>query len=134
MALTSKDIVPISQARAHLTELADEVVRNHAPKMLTRNGESLVALVSPDDYDELQRWRRAEHLTHLRQIVEAMRELDAGGGIGLDEFSAEAGQLADWVDGPAKASIPKFKAKAAAVDKPAVTAKAIAKKTPRRRA
>jgi len=106
MPLTSKDIVPISQARTHLAELADDVATNHGAKMLTRNGESLVALISAADFDELQRFRQADHLRDLRRIVEAMREFDAKQGIGLEDFNAEVRALMDWVDAPAGESLP----------------------------
>lgn len=45
MALRASDIVPISEARARLTELAEDVVGNGAEKVLTKNGASYVALV-----------------------------------------------------------------------------------------
>jgi prevent-host-death family protein len=40
----SDDIVPISQVRASFTDLAEQV-RNGKEKIITRNGESYVALV-----------------------------------------------------------------------------------------
>lgn len=45
MPLRASDIVPISEARARLTELAEDVVGNGAEKVLTKNGASYVALV-----------------------------------------------------------------------------------------
>jgi PHD/YefM family antitoxin component YafN of YafNO toxin-antitoxin module len=45
MALRASDIVPISEARARLTELAEDVVGSGAEKVLTKNGASYVALV-----------------------------------------------------------------------------------------
>jgi prevent-host-death family protein len=39
------DVVPISEARARLTELAEEVVGAGAEKILTKNGASYVAIV-----------------------------------------------------------------------------------------
>lgn len=45
MALRASDIIPISEARARLTELAEDVVGNGAEKVLTKNGASYVALV-----------------------------------------------------------------------------------------
>ena len=115
MPLTSKDIVPISQARTHLAELADDVATNHNAKMLTRNGESLVALISAADFDELQRFRQADHLRDLRRIVEAMRELDSKQGMGLEDFDAEVHARMDWVDAPDGEPLPQ-----AARGKPAV--------------
>lgn len=45
MHLRTSDIVPISEARARLTELAEDVVGSGAEKVLTKNGSSYVALV-----------------------------------------------------------------------------------------
>jgi PHD/YefM family antitoxin component YafN of YafNO toxin-antitoxin module len=43
--------VPISEARARLTELADEVVGAGAEKVLTKNGASFVAIVDARKLD-----------------------------------------------------------------------------------
>ena len=45
MGLRASDVVPISDARARLTELAEEVVNHGAEKLLIKNGASHVALV-----------------------------------------------------------------------------------------
>ncbi|RZL90484.1 MAG: type II toxin-antitoxin system Phd/YefM family antitoxin [Variovorax sp.] len=45
MPLRASDIVPISEARARLTELAEDVVGSGSEKVLTKNGSSYVALV-----------------------------------------------------------------------------------------
>ncbi|MDE3011083.1 MAG: type II toxin-antitoxin system Phd/YefM family antitoxin [Pseudomonadota bacterium] len=51
MAIRAADIVPISEARARLTELAEDVVGNGAEKILTKNGTSYVALVDARQLD-----------------------------------------------------------------------------------
>jgi len=51
MSLRTSDVVPISEARARLTELAEEVVTNGAEKVLTKNGSSYVALVDARKLD-----------------------------------------------------------------------------------
>ena len=50
MTYSAQDVVPISEARARLTELSDEVV-NGAEKLLTRNGSAYVALVDARKLD-----------------------------------------------------------------------------------
>ncbi len=50
MNLRASDVVPISEARARLTELAQEVVEG-AEKVLTKNGVSYVALVDAKKLD-----------------------------------------------------------------------------------
>ena len=61
MTLQTSDIVPISEARARLTELAEDVVGKGSEKVLTKNGASYVALVDArrlDYYHALE----AEHV------------------------------------------------------------------------
>jgi hypothetical protein len=51
MSLRAIDIIPISEARARLTELAEDVVGSGAEKVLTKNGASYVALVDAKKLD-----------------------------------------------------------------------------------
>lgn len=51
MSLRTCDVVPISEARARLTELAAEVVDGGAEKVLTKNGSSYVAIVDARKLD-----------------------------------------------------------------------------------
>jgi prevent-host-death family protein len=50
MSLRTSDVVPISEARARLTELAEEVVGG-TEKVLTKNGSSYVAIVDAKKLD-----------------------------------------------------------------------------------
>ncbi len=51
MSLRTCDVVPISEARARLTELADDVVGHGTEKVLTKNGSSFVAIVDARKLD-----------------------------------------------------------------------------------
>lgn len=73
MPIKSEDIVPLNQVRARLTELAEEV-RQGAEKIITRNGESYVALVDARRLDHYHRLER-EHI-HLALLQEAQRGLE----------------------------------------------------------
>lgn len=89
MSLRTSDIVPISEARARLTELAQEVVEGGAEKVLTKNGSSYVAIVDAkklDYYHALEEEYAslvllAEAETGLQQILAGQRiapaDLDA---------------------------------------------------------
>ena len=88
MALRTCDVVPISEARARLTELADEVVGAGAEKVLTKNGASFVAIVDArklDYYHALEQ----EHasLVLLDEAETGLRQLLAGQRIASDELS-----------------------------------------------
>lgn len=48
------DTLPFSEAKAHLSELADRVEQEHERILVTRNGRPSFVLVSPDDLDALE--------------------------------------------------------------------------------
>jgi prevent-host-death family protein len=78
MSFSAQDVVPISEARARLTELSDEVVGG-AEKLLTKNGSAYVALVDArklDYYHSLEE----EHagLVLLGEVEAGLREILAG--------------------------------------------------------
>jgi prevent-host-death family protein len=77
MAIKASDVVPLSHARANFSELAEEV-RAGAEKIITKNGESYIALIDAarlDYYHQLER-----ESIHLLLITEA--------GKGLDDIAA----------------------------------------------
>lgn len=90
--LTSKDIIPLSQVRARFTELAEEV-QSGGEKIITRNGESYVAIIDArrlDHYHALER----EHI-HLSLLNEAWRgldDIDAGRVMSVAELRAKYGK------------------------------------------
>jgi prevent-host-death family protein len=73
MAITAADIVPLSQARANLSELADQV-KAGAEKIITKNGESYVALIDAERLDYYHQLEREK--VHLILIDEASKGLD----------------------------------------------------------
>ena len=73
MPISSKDVIPLGQVRARLTEIAEEV-RGGSEKLITRNGEGYVALIDARRLDHYHRLER-EHL-HLSLVDEAERALD----------------------------------------------------------
>lgn len=48
------DLVPFSEAKAHLSDLADRVERTHDRIVVTRHGRPSFVLVSPDDLESLE--------------------------------------------------------------------------------
>lgn len=46
--------MPFSEAKAHLSELAERVESQHERILVTRNGRPSFVLVSPDDLDSLE--------------------------------------------------------------------------------
>jgi prevent-host-death family protein len=79
MNLRASDVVPISEARARLTELAQDVVEGASEKVLTKNGASYVAIIDArklDYYHALE----AEHanLVLLSEAETGLRQVLAG--------------------------------------------------------
>jgi len=64
------DTLPFSEVKAHLSELADRVERQHDRILVTRNGRPSFVLLSPDDLESLE-----ESLDILRddELMESLR-------------------------------------------------------------
>jgi len=77
MTFSASDIVPLTQARAKLSELADQA-KAGAEKIITKNGESYVALIDAERLDYYHRLER-EHI-HLRldQTDKGLADVEAG--------------------------------------------------------
>lgn len=78
MAISTRDVIPLSQARANLSELADQVNAG-AEKIITKNGESYVALINAqrlDYYHQLERERI--HLILIDDASQGLKDLAAG--------------------------------------------------------
>jgi len=78
MGITTKDVIPLTQARANLSELAEEV-KAGAEKIITRNGESYVALIDAGRLDYYHRLERERiHLVLLEEAGKGMADVAAG--------------------------------------------------------
>ena len=73
MGISASDVVPFTQARANLSELADQV-KAGAEKIITKNGESYVALIDAERLDYYHRLERER--IHLLLIDDARRGLE----------------------------------------------------------
>jgi len=89
MAISTDDIVPLNQVRARLSELAEEV-RGGREKLITRNGESYVALVDARRLDHYHKLEREHiHMTLLEEAVRGLEDLEAGRTISVRELRAK---------------------------------------------
>jgi prevent-host-death family protein len=78
MSIAAKDVVPFTQARATLSELADEV-KQGAEKVITKNGESYVALIDANRLDYYHRLERERiHLLLLEDVTRGLADIAAG--------------------------------------------------------
>lgn len=99
MGFSTGDVVPFTQARANLSDLADQV-KAGAEKIITKNGESYVALIDADRLDYYHRLERERiHLLLLDDArrgladIAAGRTVEAGGALAqLQQRRAASGR------------------------------------------
>ena len=78
MGITASDVVPFTVARANLSELAEQA-KAGAEKIITKNGESYVALIDAsrlDYYHLLERERI--HLLLIEDARKGLEDIKAG--------------------------------------------------------
>ncbi|MGH8908210.1 MAG: type II toxin-antitoxin system Phd/YefM family antitoxin [Egibacteraceae bacterium] len=74
------DAVSLSEAKAHLSELADRVEREHARIMVTRHGRPALVLLSPDDLESME------------ETIEILRDPDLVASLQRSREEAASGQ------------------------------------------
>lgn len=78
MGISARDVVAFSQARANLSDLAEQV-KAGAEKIITRNGESYVALIGADRLDYYHRLERERiHLLLVDEVGKGLDDVAAG--------------------------------------------------------
>jgi prevent-host-death family protein len=93
MPVSSKDIVPLTRARAQLTDLVEEVRSQGSEKIITRNGESCAALIDAERLDHYHRLEREHiHLTLLDQALRGLDDLEKGRTMGLAKLKSRHGR------------------------------------------
>ena len=92
MALSPKDVVPLTKARAHLTELCDEVSQGSTEKLITKNGESYAALIGAERLEYYHRLERERiHLTLLEEAEKGLEDAAAGRTLTARQLRARYG-------------------------------------------
>ena len=78
MGFSASDVVPFTQARANLSELADQA-KAGSEKIITKNGESYVALIDADRLDYYHRLERERiHLLLIDDARRGLADIEAG--------------------------------------------------------
>ncbi len=79
--------LPLSEAKARLSEITDEVFRTHERVQVTRNGHEFVVIMSADDLESLE--ATIELLSDpaaVAEMAEAEQALERGDHTTLDEM------------------------------------------------
>ena len=75
------DAISYSTARANLARTMDRVCEDHAPLIITRNGEQSVVMVSLDDYQALEETAYLlRSPANARRLLAAVTQLADGAG------------------------------------------------------
>ena len=77
----SIETIPLSDAKARLSEIADDVDRTHQRVQITKNGRSYVVLISAEDLDSME--ATLELLADpaaMERVSQAQVDLAAGAG------------------------------------------------------
>lgn len=92
MFFSSEDIVPLSQVRSNFTELAEASRRGHE-KIITKNGESYIALVDPKRLDYYHRLEQEHiHLQLLQEVRAGLDDVQTGELASLDSLKQKYGR------------------------------------------
>ena len=75
------DAISYSTARANLARTMDRVCEDHAPLIITRNGEQSVVMVSLDDYQALEETAYLlRSPANAKRLLAAVTQLADGAG------------------------------------------------------
>jgi len=92
MYLSSEDIVPLSRVRSNFTELA-EATRRGQEKIITKNGESYVALIDPRRLDYYHRLEREHiHLQLLQEVEAGIADIESSNVTSVDALKRKYGR------------------------------------------
>jgi prevent-host-death family protein len=87
------DTLPLSEVKARLSEIAEEVERTHQRVNITRNGRNYVVLISAEDLESLE--ATLELLSDpdaLARVAQAQADLAAGQQVTQAQVAAELEQ------------------------------------------
>lgn len=78
MGFSVNDVIPLTQARASLSDLADQA-KAGAEKIITKNGESYVALIDAKRLDYYHRLEKERiHLLLIDDVKHGLEDINQG--------------------------------------------------------
>jgi len=80
-------ILPLSEVKARLSEIAEEVYRTHERVHITRNGRKYIVLMSADDLESIEATLEllADPIAQDR-VAQAQQEIERGEGRSVSEL------------------------------------------------
>lgn len=87
-------VLPLSEVKAKLSEVVDEIVTTHERVTVTRNGRPVAVLVSTDDLDAIEETVAIlSDPAAVRDIEQGRAAIEAGDVISKDEVEAMRDRL-----------------------------------------
>jgi len=87
-------VMPLSEVKAKLSEVIDEVVTTQERVTVTRNGRPVAVLVSPDDLEAIEETLAIlSDLDALREIKEGLAAVESGDVMTKDQVEAMRDRL-----------------------------------------
>jgi prevent-host-death family protein len=83
-------MLPLSDVKARLSEIAEEVDRTHERVHITRNGREYVVLLAAEDLEAIE--ATLEFLADpaaQRRVAQSQQEITSGEGLTLDQVERE---------------------------------------------
>jgi len=77
-------VVPFSEARAHLTDLLDEIEAIHQHVVITRNGRPAAVVIAEDEYEA------------ILETLDVLADEGALADLRASEADVKAGRLIEW--------------------------------------
>jgi antitoxin YefM len=82
--------LPLSEAKARLSQLVADLETNEEELIITRNGRPAAVLISADEFASWQETRMIQHdPTLMREIKRGLRELEKGHRFTFEEVFGE---------------------------------------------
>ena len=85
-SLDMPKVVPLTEARASLSELVDSVEREHEQVVITRNGKPVALLVSPAEWESME------------ETIEVLSDPELMAVLAESERDVQAGRVYEWED------------------------------------
>lgn len=84
--------ISAEKARSKLSDILNRAAYVNEPTILTRHGKSVAVVISVSDFELLERFiKKTEDKIDAQAIRAALKDLEAGETVSLDELKAEFG-------------------------------------------
>ena len=80
--------LPLSEAKARLSQIANEIHRTHERVTITKNGRSYLVLMSADDLESMEATLELlGDAEAVRRVEQGRQDLDAGRGTSAEQMA-----------------------------------------------